>query len=73
MGRYSGLFLLTAIAITVASVVARRMERRGSNYLVRACHLFYYYLMVNYALVPAWFNIVRGTRMTLWVPDRKNA
>jgi hypothetical protein len=29
--------------------------------------------MVNYAVVLAWLNIVRGTKMTVWVPDRKQA
>jgi len=72
LGRYQVLFTLAVISIAVATVVARCMERRGSNLLVRVCHLLYYYLMVNYALVPAWLNIARGAGMTLWVPDRKS-
>jgi cellulose synthase/poly-beta-1,6-N-acetylglucosamine synthase-like glycosyltransferase len=73
LGQYRAPFVLTAVAVTAATLVARRTERRGSNSVVRVCHLLYYYLMVNYALVPAWINILRGTRMTLWVPERKEA
>ena len=73
MRQYRGSFLIVTLTLAAATSVARRMERRGSNPLVRACHLLYYYLLVNYALVPAWINIVRGTRMTLWVPERKEA
>lgn len=73
MDRYRLLFLISVLAISVATSVAQRTERRKSNPFVRACHLLYYYLMVNYALVPAWINIVRGTGMTLWVPERKEA
>jgi hypothetical protein len=73
MGQYRGTFVMTAVAVAVATSVARLMERRGSNAFVRLCHLLYYYLMVNYALVPAWINIFRGTGMTVWVPERKEA
>ncbi len=73
LGQYRLPFLLAVAAIGAATGVARRMERRGSNQLVRVCHLLYYYLLVNYALVPAWINIARGTRITFWVPERKEA
>lgn len=71
LGRYRGVFLAAMLSVAFASLVARRMERRRSNFLVRLCHLLYYYLMVNYALVSAWFNIARGAGMALWVPERK--
>ena len=73
LGRYQALFALTVVSMVAASAVARMMERRGSNLLVRLCHLLYFYLMVNYALIPAWLNILRGSGMTLWVPERKEA
>ena len=73
LGQYQVPFTLTALAVGAATIVARRTERRGSNTAIRLCHLLYYYLLVNYALVPAWINIVRGTRMTVWVPERKGA
>lgn len=72
LGHYRMPFLLAVVAVTAATVVGRRTPRT-SNPFVRACHFLYYYLMVNYALVPAWINILRGTRLTLWVPDRKGA
>ncbi len=30
-----------------------------------------YYLKVNYALVLAWINVLKGTRMVLWGAGRK--
>ena len=72
MGRYRLPFIAVMLMVTAATLVARGKHNR-SNTLVRACHLLYYYLIVNYALVPAWLNIVRGTRIVLWVPERKEA
>jgi cellulose synthase/poly-beta-1,6-N-acetylglucosamine synthase-like glycosyltransferase len=73
IGHYRLPFVLSAMAVTTATIVGRRMHARRSNLLVRACHMLYYYLLVNYALVPAWINIVRGTRVTVWVPEREGA
>jgi cellulose synthase/poly-beta-1,6-N-acetylglucosamine synthase-like glycosyltransferase len=73
IGRYRLPFLLAACAVTAAVLVGRWTQPRRSNVLFRPCHLLYYYLVVNYALLPAWVNILRGTRMTVWVPDRKGA
>jgi hypothetical protein len=61
------------LMVSAAVVVGRSADGKGSNKFTRVCHLLYYYLLVNYALVPAWINIVRGTRMTVWVPERKGA
>ena len=73
MGRYQLPFALAAVAVAAAILVGRWTQPRRSNVIFRICHLLYYYLVVNYALLPAWMNIVRGTRMTVWVPDRKGA
>lgn len=73
VGHYRVLFLLAAVGVTVATLVGRGARPRRPNPLVRACHLLYYYLMVNYALVLAWINVCRGTRMTLWAPEREGA
>lgn len=67
VGHYQVLLLLVATAVTIATLVVWGML----NPLVRACHLLYYYLMVNYALVLAWINIFRGARMVCWAPERK--
>jgi cellulose synthase/poly-beta-1,6-N-acetylglucosamine synthase-like glycosyltransferase len=71
LGQYRLVFAVVAMALTAATLVGRGLLPRWSNPLIRACHLLYYYLMVNYALVPAWINIMKGTRVTVWVPDRK--
>jgi cellulose synthase/poly-beta-1,6-N-acetylglucosamine synthase-like glycosyltransferase len=71
LGQYRMTFAFAAIAMTVAILVGRSTRLRKSNPFVLACHFVYYYLMVNYALVPAWINIVRGTRVTVWVPERE--
>ena len=71
VGHYRLPFVLAALAMTASTLVGRRMRTRRSNALLRACHFLYYYLLVNYALVPAWINIVRGTRVTVWVPERE--
>lgn len=71
LGQYRIGFALVALALTSATLVGRGLLPRWPNPAFRACHLLYYYLMVNYALVPAWINILKGTRVTVWVPDRK--
>jgi hypothetical protein len=73
LGRYRVLFLLLVIVLGVAVIVGRRVVRERPNPIIRLSHLLYYYLMVNYALVLAWANIVRGKRMTFWAPERKDA
>ena len=69
-GRYRLLFLFSVAAIAIAVIVGRGIIRERSNPLIRVFHGLYYYLMVNYALVLAWANIVRGKRMTFWAPER---
>lgn len=71
IGHYHVLFLLAVAAVTIAMVVGRMVTPERPNPFVRACHLLYYYLMVNYALVLAWANILLGKRMTFWAPERK--
>jgi cellulose synthase/poly-beta-1,6-N-acetylglucosamine synthase-like glycosyltransferase len=69
-GRYLLVFAVTATGIAVALWVGRAMRSLPLNPLVRCCHLIYYYLMVNYALMLAWANVLRGRHMTLWSPER---
>lgn len=73
LGRYRAVFVAVAAAVVFATFVGRLNAPRLPGIFVRLCHLLYYYIMVNYALIPAWLNIVRGTRMTVWVPERKGA
>jgi cellulose synthase/poly-beta-1,6-N-acetylglucosamine synthase-like glycosyltransferase len=73
LGYYRLPFAAVSAAMAVAVVVGRATRARRSNPLVRLCHLLYYYLLVNYALVPAWINVARGTRVTVWVPEREAA
>jgi cellulose synthase/poly-beta-1,6-N-acetylglucosamine synthase-like glycosyltransferase len=72
-GRYLVPFLLTLVAIVVATLVGRGTVSIRASLPLRVCHLLYYYLLVNYAMVPAWINIFRGRRVTIWVPERKEA
>lgn len=71
LGSYRPLFLLSTGTVMSAILVGRRSQLRHSNPMIRVCHLLYYYLLVNYALVLAWVNILKGTRMILWAPERK--
>jgi cellulose synthase/poly-beta-1,6-N-acetylglucosamine synthase-like glycosyltransferase len=73
LGYYRVPFALACVATATAIVVGQRAQGARSNVVVRACHFLYYYLLVNYALFPAWINIIRGRRVTVWVPERKSA
>lgn len=73
VGRYRALFLLSIVALAIAVTVGRGGEGGRSNPIMRASHVLYYYVMVNYALVLAWANILRGKRITFWSPERKDA
>jgi cellulose synthase/poly-beta-1,6-N-acetylglucosamine synthase-like glycosyltransferase len=73
IGRYRVLFLLSVVAIAIAVVVGRSVISERSNPLLRASHVLYYYVMVNYALVLAWANIFRRKRLTFWAPERRDA
>ena len=73
VGRYRVLFLVLVAALAVAAVIGRGEARRRSSPLMHAGHLLYYFVMVNFALILAWANILRGKRMTFWAPERKGA
>ena len=73
LGLYGILFLIVTIAAATAAITEPRAGVTRVNPLVRVCHILRYYMMVNYALVLAWFNIFRGKRVTLWTPERKSA
>ena len=68
---YRELFVLAIGVVAAAVFVGRGLGPQRPNALIRAFHLFYYYLIVNYALVLAWINVLKGTRMVLWAPTRK--
>jgi cellulose synthase/poly-beta-1,6-N-acetylglucosamine synthase-like glycosyltransferase len=70
LGRYRLLFVAAAVLATLVVLVARRKARGQANIVERACHLGYYYLMVNSALLLAWVRVLSGRRMTLWAPER---
>jgi cellulose synthase/poly-beta-1,6-N-acetylglucosamine synthase-like glycosyltransferase len=72
-GHYRLLFAVAALFIVAACSVNAGQGARRVHPLLRLCHLAHYYLMVNYALVLAWVNIVRGRRMTFWAPERERA
>jgi hypothetical protein len=63
-----------ALAGVISALVAGRMMGGGKvNWVLRLLQLLYYYLLVNWALVLAWNNVLRGNRMKLWSPERKVA
>jgi cellulose synthase/poly-beta-1,6-N-acetylglucosamine synthase-like glycosyltransferase len=72
-GQYRVLFFFALGVVIGALLVGPRAQSLKGGFILRIFHLIYYYLMVNYAVVLAWLNIVRGTKMTVWVPDRKQA
>jgi cellulose synthase/poly-beta-1,6-N-acetylglucosamine synthase-like glycosyltransferase len=72
-GQYRALFFFALSVVIGALLVGPRAQSLKGGFILRIFHLIYYYLMVNYAVVLAWLNIVRGTKMTVWVPDRKQA
>jgi cellulose synthase/poly-beta-1,6-N-acetylglucosamine synthase-like glycosyltransferase len=73
LGAYRWLLVCAAAGTAIAALVATREGRARANIFVRLCNFYFYYLMANYALVLAWRNVLRGTRMTLWSPERKGA
>jgi cellulose synthase/poly-beta-1,6-N-acetylglucosamine synthase-like glycosyltransferase len=70
LGKYVAPFLIAVTSTTFAAIVASRQTSDRPSMFVRACHLLYYYILTNCALVLAWRNVVRGDRMTLWTPER---
>lgn len=72
VGEYRVPFAIVSAVVLLAIVVGRRKAERA-NPVVRACQFLYYYLLVNYAMVPAWINFMRGSHVTVWVPERKQA
>jgi len=72
LGSYRTLFLFAVSATLLAVLVGRSSTVKPANLAVRICHLLYYYLMVNYALVLAWGNVIRGRGVTVWAPERRN-
>lgn len=71
LGRYRALALIVLAGVATALGFGRRGGRQ--NAFVKACHVLYYYLMVNYALLLAWGNVLRGRHMKVWVPERKQS
>jgi cellulose synthase/poly-beta-1,6-N-acetylglucosamine synthase-like glycosyltransferase len=69
-GLHRALFVVVLAGIALALFVGRKIHAERPNLFVRGCHLAYYYLMVNYALLLAWANVWRGQRLTLWSPER---
>lgn len=72
-GHYFVPFLLAVVAFGFATFVGRGTRAHRKSQIFRACHLLYYYLLVNYAMVLAWINVFRGRPVTIWVPERKEA
>jgi cellulose synthase/poly-beta-1,6-N-acetylglucosamine synthase-like glycosyltransferase len=70
LGTYRVLLFAAAFLVTAAILVPRLKLPGQANIFVRSCHLGYYYLIVNYALMLAWLRVLRGERMTLWAPER---
>ncbi|HVZ18362.1 MAG TPA: glycosyltransferase family 2 protein [Terriglobales bacterium] len=71
LGAYRPLFLGSLTAMIAAIGIAIATTSAKPNPLIRACHLVYYYLVANYALVLAWRNVLTGQRMRLWTPERQ--
>ena len=63
----------SGVAFGFATFVGRGTRAHRKSQIFRACHLLYYYLLVNYAMVLAWINVFRGRPVTIWVPERKEA
>jgi hypothetical protein len=70
LGEYRLLFFAALLGTSGATFVALRVTSARSNIGVRVCHLVYYYMMTNYALILAWRNVLAGERMKLWTPER---
>jgi cellulose synthase/poly-beta-1,6-N-acetylglucosamine synthase-like glycosyltransferase len=68
LGRYWALALVVLVGVATALAFGRRDGRQ--NTFLKMCHVLYYYLMVNYALLLAWGNVLRGRHMKVWVPER---
>ena len=73
IGQYRPLFLLVVTGMALCVLVVRAAPTRDGSRIMRVFHFGYYYMMVNYAVGLAWFNILRNRRMTVWAPERKQA
>ena len=72
-GQYRALFIFTLGGVLGAFLVGRSNRSVKGRLVLQLFHFIYYYLMVNWALVLAWVNVVRGNKITVWVPERKGA
>ncbi|MFO1418587.1 MAG: glycosyltransferase family 2 protein [Methylotetracoccus sp.] len=73
LGSYRGLFAVASITALLALWVGRGGLNGRGGAVIRVLHMIYYYLLVNYALILAWFNVLKGAQLTVWAPERQNA
>jgi cellulose synthase/poly-beta-1,6-N-acetylglucosamine synthase-like glycosyltransferase len=60
--------LCTTLIYLVFAGIGKVFENKLKNF--RLFNLCYYYLMVNYAVILSWMNIIRGKKFLIWAPRR---
>lgn len=70
VGQYQSLLAVSVLGLAGAATVVRRNVRALPGPVTRICHLAYYYVIANLALVLAWRNVLSGNHMVLWSPQR---
>ena len=63
-------FVLFCLLMVLSLLTIVGKFSRNKRAYFRLFNLIYYYAMVNYALIFAWINIVRGRKITVWRPER---
>jgi cellulose synthase/poly-beta-1,6-N-acetylglucosamine synthase-like glycosyltransferase len=52
----------------VLGIIGKFLPEESQKYKI--CHLSYYYVLVNYAVILAWINVVKGERIDVWSTSR---
>ncbi len=62
------ILLCATLVYLVFAAIGKAFENKLKG--LRLFNLCYYYLMVNYAVILSWVNIIRGKKFLLWAPRR---
>jgi cellulose synthase/poly-beta-1,6-N-acetylglucosamine synthase-like glycosyltransferase len=67
---YFMLFCFMIISLFMAAIAKFTENRPSKGRLLKIFNLIYYYLVVNYALVLAWVNVLKGGQILVWSTER---
>ncbi len=68
---HEGFYYLIFCLMMAAIIMAIMLKfTKGENKQNQSLTLFYYYILVNYAVVLAWGNVIGGNKITIWSTER---